>query len=157
VDRAIEMIKNFSIEYGLKALLCIVLLLIGLKVIKMVVKHIHKLLEKKKVDPTIINFTSSFLNIGLKILLVIVLLGIFGVGITSFVAILGAVSFALGLALQGSLSNFAAGVILLILKPFKVGNFVEISGLMGTVFAIEIFSTVLKTPDNKTITQTSHT
>lgn len=157
MDRAIEMIKNFSIEYGLKALLCIVLLLIGLKVIKMVVKHIHKLLEKKKVDPTIINFTSSFLNIGLKILLVIVLLGIFGVGITSFVAILGAVSFALGLALQGSLSNFAAGVILLILKPFKVGNFVEISGLMGTVFAIEIFSTVLKTPDNKTITQTSHT
>ena len=151
MEKALEMVKDFALEYGLKAVLCIVLLLIGLKVIKLIVKRIHTMMEKRKVDQTIIRFTTSLLSIGFKTLLVIALLGTFGVGVTSFVAIIGAISFAVGLALQGSLSNFAAGVILLILRPFKVGDYVEVSGLNGTVASIEIFSTILKTPDNKTI------
>lgn len=146
-----DTLKLLALEYGIKAILCIVLLLIGLKVIKTLVNRIHKVLEKKDVDPTIVRFSCSMIKVSLKILLVLALLGTFDIGVTSFVAVLGAASFAVGLALQGSLSNFAAGVILLILRPFKVGDFVEVNGLMGSVASIEIFSTVLKTPDNKTI------
>lgn len=147
----LEIIKDVAIQYGLKAILFIVLLLVGLKAIKIISNKVDKILHKKAVDITIVKFTSSMLRIALKILLVVVLLSTFDIGVTSFVAILGAASFAVGLALQGSLANFAAGVILLILRPFKVGDFVEVNGLMGTVSTIEIFSTILKTPDNKTI------
>jgi len=145
------MLKLLAITYGLKTILCIILLVVGLKIIKYIGKKLHKVMEKKDVDATIVRFTCSLVKIVLKIILLITLLGIFDIGVTSFVAILGAASFAVGLALQGSLSNFAAGVILLVLRPFKVGDFVEVNGLMGTVSTIEIFSTILKTPDNKTI------
>lgn len=147
----LETIKDAAVDYGLKAIVFIVLLIVGLTVIKVIVKKLHNVLDKKQTDPTIVKFTCSMVRVSLKILLVIALLGTFGIGMTSFVAILGAASFAVGLALQGSLANFAAGVILLILRPFKVGDFVEVNGLMGTVSTIEIFSTILKTPDNKTI------
>lgn len=146
-----EMIKGNILEYGIKVILCIVLLIIGMKVIKVITNRLHKSMEKRAVDATIMNFATSLFKGMMKILLVLAILNTVGVGVTSFVAILGAVSFAIGMALQGSLSNFAAGVIILVLKPFVVGDFVEISGLSGSVSKIEIFSTVLKTPDNKTI------
>lgn len=151
IKDAFEVIKGSILEYGLKVVLCLVLLIVGLKVVSIIVKRVHKHMVKKEVDPTIVQFTSSLLKIVLRVLLVLAILGTMGVAVTSFVAILGAASFAIGMALQGSLSNFAAGVIILILRPFKVGDFVELSGLSGSVSSIQVFSTVLKTPDNKTI------
>lgn len=151
IKDGLDVIKGTIMEYGLLVIIAIVLLFVGLKVIKGVVKRIHKHMEKKNVDPTIVTFTSTLLNVGLKILLILALLSTMGFDVMSFVAILGAASFAIGMALQGSLSNFAAGVILLILRPFKVGDFVELNGLSGTVSGIQVFSTFLKTPDNKTI------
>lgn len=148
---AFEAVKGTVLEYGLKVILCIVFLLIGLKIIKVIVKRIHKLMEKNDVDKTVTKFTSSMVNIILKILLIIALAGTLGVKETSFVAILGAVGFAIGMALQGSLANFAAGIILLVLRPIKIGDFVEIAGVTGSVSSIQVFSTELKTVDNKTI------
>lgn len=146
-----EVLKGPVLEYGLKVILCIVLLLIGLKVIKGIVKKLHKGMEKKDIDKTVVNFASSLTNILLKLVLVIALAATLGIEATSFVAILGAVSFAIGMALQGSLANFAAGIILLILRPIKIGDFVELAGSSGTISSIQVFSTELKTPDNKTI------
>jgi len=150
-SEAFEAVKGTVLEYGLKVILCIVFLLIGLKVIKVIVKRIHKIMEKKDVDETVTKFASSMTNIVLKILLVVALAGTLGVKETSFVAILGATGFAIGMALQGSLANFAAGILLLVLRPIKIGDFVEVAGMTGSVSSIQVFSTELKTPDNKTI------
>lgn len=146
-----EQITANILSYGLQVIVTIILLVIGLKIIKAVVNRVKKSMEKKDVDPTIIQFSTSLAGIILKILLVLALLATVGVEVTSFIAILGAASFAVGMALQGSLANFAAGVILLILRPFKVGDFVELNGLTGVVSSIQVFSTILKTPDNKTV------
>lgn len=151
IKEGFDAIKGTIMEYGLLVIISIVALFIGLKVIKFIVKRVHKIMEKKEVDPTIMQFTSTVLNVALKIALVIGLLATMGFDVMSFVAILGAASFAVGMALQGSLSNFAAGVVILVLRPFKVGDFVELNGLKGSVNGIQIFSTILKTPDNKTI------
>jgi small conductance mechanosensitive channel len=146
-----DAIKGTIVEYGLLVIIAIVMLLVGLKVIKFIVKRVHRTMEKKGVDPTIVQFTESLLKIILKIALIIAMLSTVGFEVTSFVAVLGAAGFAVGMALQGTLSNFAAGVIILVLRPFKVGDFVELGGLTGTVNSITVFSTILKTPDNKTI------
>jgi len=150
-SEAFEAVKGTVLEYGMKVILCIIFLLIGLKVIKVIVKRLHKLMEKKNVDKTVTKFASSMVNIVLKVLLVVALAGTLGVKETSFVAILGATGFAVGMALQGSLANFAAGIILLILRPIKIGDFVEVAGMTGTVSVIQVFSTELKTLDNKTV------
>lgn len=150
-SEAFEALKGTALEFAVNIVLCVLLLLIGLKVIKVIVKKLHKFMEKKGVDETVNNFASSMTKIVLKVLLVLALAGTLGIEATSFVAILGAVSFAIGMALQGSLANFAAGIILLILRPIKIGDFVEVSGMTGSVSKIQVFSTELKTPDNKTI------
>jgi len=150
-DFNFDAIKELIVTYGMKVILCILLLIIGFKIISTIVKRVHKTLEKKGVDATVNNFASSLTNITLKVLLVVALAGTLGVKETSFVAILGAVGFAVGMALQGSLGNFAAGVILLVLRPIKIGDFVEVAGMTGSVSSIQVFSTELKTPDNKTI------
>lgn len=151
IKEGFESIKGSIIQYGLKVILAVIILLVGLRVIKFIVKRVHKGMEKRDVDPTIVQFTESLLSIVLKIALVLALLKTVGFEVTSFVAVLGAASFALGLALQGSLSNFAAGVIILVLRPIRIGDYVEMAGTAGSVSSIKVFSTVLKTPDNKTI------
>lgn len=151
IREGFDAIKGTIMEYGLLVIISIVVLFIGLRVIKVIVKRIKKMMLKKEVDTTIVEFTSSLVNVLLKVVLVIVLLATMGFDVMSFVAILGAVSFAIGMALQGSLANFAAGIVILVLRPFKVSDFVELNGLTGTVSNIQVFSTVLKTPDNKTI------
>lgn len=148
---SLEFIKELILTKGISVIICLILLLIGFKVIKIITKHTSSLMRKRKLDDTVTKFVTSLMNITLKVLLVISLAGTLGVKETSFVAVLGAVGFAVGMALQGSLSNFAAGVILLILRPIKVGDFVEVAGMTGSVHEIQVFSTILKTPDNKTI------
>lgn len=129
----------------------IIVLIIGLWVIKRVVKSVRKLMKKKEIDPSLVPFLTSLLRFGLQALLIISVVSMVGIEMTSFVAVLGAAGLAVGLALQGSLSNFAGGVMILIFKPFKVGDYIEGGGHAGTVNAIQVFHTILKTPDNVTI------
>ncbi len=145
--KAIELIMS----YGPKLLLAIVVLLIGLWIIKLVVKALRKALEKGGVEISLQRFLTSLVSILLKALLFISVASMIGIASASFVAIMGAAVFAVGMALSGNLSNFAGGVLILLLKPFKVGDFINAQGHAGTVHAIQVFHTILKTPDNKTI------
>lgn len=146
-DQAITLI----IQYGPNLVLAILTLVIGLWVIKAVVKALKRTFEKKEYDPSLETFILSLTRMLLKVMLVISVVGMIGVEMTSFIAILGAAGLAVGLALSGTLQNFAGGVMILLFKPFKVGDVLEAQGFIGKVNAIQIFNTILKTPDNKTI------
>lgn len=138
-------------EYAPKVLLAIIVLIVGLRIIKMLVKVSTKALAKAKTEETLQRFLGNLVSWILKILLFISVAQMFGVETTSFVAILGAAGLAVGLALQGTLANFAGGVLILIFKPYKVGDLVEGQGELGVVKEIQIFTTVLLTPENKTV------
>ncbi len=142
---------GFLIEYGVQFIVAIVLLLAGFWIIKKIVKAIKKVMVKSKVDDTLIPFLLSLVSMSLKILLVISVISYFGIPMTSFVALIAAAGLAVGMALSGTLQNFAGGVILLIIKPFKVGDFIEAQGYMGVVNEIQIFNTILTTTDNKRV------
>ncbi len=142
---------SIYLVYVWKLLLAIIILLVGFWVIKRVVKGIKKVMQAKSVDETLIPFLLSLISVTLKALLLIVVISYVGIPMTSFVALLGAAGLAIGMALSGTLQNFAGGVILLILKPFKVGDFIEAQGYMGVVNEIQIFNTILTTPDNKRV------
>lgn len=144
-------VYDLAITYGLKILLAVVTLIIGLWIIKLVMKAIGRNLEKRDVDATLRQFLGSLLSMLLKIMLIISVISMLGVEMTSFVAILAAAGFAIGMALSGTLQNFAGGAMIVIFRPFKVGDFIDAQGYMGTVKEIQIFNTILKTPDNKTI------
>jgi small conductance mechanosensitive channel len=146
-SKAIELLMS----YGPKLLLAIIVLLIGLWLIKILVKAFKKVLENAGTDVSLQKFLSSLVSVLLKALLLISVASMIGIATTSFVAILGAAGLAIGLALQGTLANFAGGVLILLFKPFKVGDFINAQGHAGTVHEIQIFNTILKTPDNKTI------
>lgn len=151
MEEIVENLKNLVAEYGLKVLGAIAILVIG-KIVAGALRNILvKMMEKSKVEKTLISFVSSVSYVGLMAFIIIAALGKLGVQTTSFVAILGAAGLAIGLALQGSLSNFAAGVLMIIFKPFKVGDFIEAAGTMGVVEEIGIFTTTIKSPDNKKI------
>ncbi len=147
----IETAPDLIIKYGGQLVLAIVVLLIGLWVVKIIVNAIGRSMEKKNTDASLRPFIKSLISALLKVLVVISVMSLVGIPMTSFIAILGAAGLAVGLALSGTLQNFAGGVMLLIFKPFKVGDFIEAQGFMGTVHEIQIFNTILKTPDNKTI------
>lgn len=131
--------------------LAIIALFIGLRVIKWIGGLAGRYLEKIEIDKTLKPFLLSLVTTVLKVLLLISVITILGIDTTSFVAVIAAAGFAIGLAFQGSLANFAGGVLLLTLRPFKVGDFVEAGGFMGTVQSIQILHTELTTPDNKLI------
>ncbi len=146
-DMAVDLIT----VYGLRMLTAIVVLVIGLWIIRAVVRGLGRRMEKSNTDASLSKFLLSLVGVMLKIMLVISVASMIGIEMTSFIAILGAAGLAVGLALQGSLANFAGGVLVLLFKPYKVGDFIDAAGFMGTVNEIQIFNTVLKTPDNKTI------
>ena len=137
--------------WGLRLVYAVIILIVGLWIIKRIDKLVRKNLVKKKIEASLSSFLISLLDITLKILLVITMASMLGIQMTSFIAILGAAGLAVGLALSGTLQNFAGSVIILIFKPFKVGDFIEAQGHMGTVKEIQIFNTILNTPDNKQI------
>lgn len=151
LSEIMTVVTDLAVKYGLKLLLALVTLIIGLWIIKGIMKAIGRNMEKKDVDATVRQFVSSLLSMLLKVMLVIAVISMVGVEMTSFVAILAAAGFAIGMALSGTLQNFAGGVMLIIFKPFKAGDFIEAQGYTGTVKEIQIFNTILKTPDNKTI------
>ncbi len=142
---------DLAVEYGPNLILTIIVLIVGLWIIKSVIKAINKTMERTDVDLSLRKFLSSLFGILLKVLLLISVASMVGIATTSFIAILGAAGLAVDLALQGGLANFADGVLILIFKPIKVGDFIDAQGYMGTVNEIAIFTTILKTPDNKTV------
>ncbi len=153
-----ERIENYTniimqklVDYGPKLILAILTLWLGLRIIKSLVKLTEKNMAKSSLDPTLIKFVSNLIAWGLKVLLIVSCASMIGIETTSFVAILGAAGLAIGLALQGALANFAGGVLLMIFKPYKVGDVISAQGETGGVKAIQIFTTVLLNPDNETI------
>ncbi|WP_408004495.1 MULTISPECIES: mechanosensitive ion channel family protein [Pseudomonas] len=138
-------------EYGSRLLLALLTLAIGWWVINKVTYRLGKLLALRNADLALQGFISSLVNIILKILLVVSVASMIGIETTSFVAAIGAAGLAIGLALQGSLANFAGGVLILLFRPFRLGDWIEAQGVAGTVDSIQIFHTVLRTGDNKTV------
>jgi small conductance mechanosensitive channel len=147
----IDQITEMTLNYAPQVLIALLSLIVGFWLIGWITKRISKTMEKSNVDATIRPFLISLVNVGLKVLLLLSVASMFGVQTTSFLAVLGAMAFAIGLALQGSLGNFASGVMILLFKPYKVGDLVEIQGYTGNVSEIQIFNTLLLTPDNKTV------
>ncbi|MCB1684299.1 MAG: mechanosensitive ion channel [Pseudomonadales bacterium] len=147
MDIGIEM----AMSYGPKLVLALVVLFVGLWVINRFVRLIGKGMERSNTEPTLAKFLSNLVSVGFKALLLISVASMIGIETTSFIAILGAAGLAVGLALQGSLANFAGGVLVLMFRPFKVGDFIDAQGVSGTVSEIGIFHTVIKTGDNKVI------
>lgn len=150
VSNLSERLFHLLTVYGLRVIYAVVILIVGRWVAKAVTRFIRRIMSKN-VDGTVTNFVASLSYIALLAFVIIAALHQLGIQTTSFIAILGAAGLAIGLALQGSLSNFAAGVLMIIFKPFKDGDYVEGGGTAGTVEKIEIFSTQLITPDNKTV------
>lgn len=145
-DQAIEL----TMAYGPKFILAILTLIIGLWLIKRLVKTADRHFTSKA-DPTLGQFMSSVASVLLKAMLLIAVASMIGIETTSFIAVLGAAGLAVGLALQGSLSNFAGGVLILLFKPFKVGDLIQAQGFIATVKEIQIFNTILKTADNRIV------
>jgi small conductance mechanosensitive channel len=145
-----EMI-DFGVDIGINIIIALVILFIGFRLAKFFSRMIKKVLERRGSDKGLISFMGSLVNGLIKVLTVVTVFSQLGIEMTSFVAILGAAGLAIGLAFSGTLSNFAGGVIILLLKPFKVGDYIEAQGESGTVTEIQIFHSILLTPDNKTI------
>ncbi len=143
--------QELLLLYVPKVVLAIVVLLVGLWLIRLLVRAVEKALQSRDVEPSLVPFVKGLVGGVLKVMLVLSVVQMIGVETTSFIAVLAAAGLAIGLALSGTLQNFAGGVMLLLLKPFKVGDFIEAQGHSGTVRQIQIFHTILTTPDNKTI------
>jgi len=145
----LEALQAFGVEYGARVIGALAILIIGIFIAKQIKKVIIKLMQRSKVDPTLISFVSSLSYVAMQVFVIVAALEKLSIKTTSFVAILGAAGLAVGLALQGSLSNFAAGVLMIVFKPFTVGQVVDAGGVLGTVREIGIFTTVIDTLDNK--------
>lgn len=146
-----DYITTIVAPYLGRILLAILVWFAGRKIIKLLVEFMERRVRKVHVDDSLHSFLSPLVRIVLKILLVLTVAATLGIEITTFAAIIGAASFAVGLAFQGSLANFAGGILILLLKPFKVGDFVETVGFSGTVKEIQVFHTILQTPDNQKV------
>ncbi len=151
MENLIAQASSFIYTYAPSVIGAILTLIIGLWIIGWVTGMVDRLMAKRGVDETVRPFLKSLISVGLKIMLLLAVASKFGVETTSFVAIFGALAFAIGMALQGSLGHFASGVLLLIFKPYRVGDLVTVGGETGTVKEIQIFNTVLATLDNKRI------
>lgn len=152
MDFDLQQITDLIIGYAPKVVGAIITLIIGFWIIGRITSMVKKNMTRRGIDETIRPFLTSLVSVGLKVLLLLSVASMFGIETTSFVAIFGALAFAIGMALQGSLGHFASGVLLLIFKPYKVGDLVSIGGgNVGTVEAIQVFNTILLTLDNKKI------
>ena len=151
MDAIINNLSNKSVDFVLKMLAALLVLIIGFKIVSVIEKKLKKPLKFSKLDPTVKTFMISFLTVGLKVLIVVIVLSIVGVPMASLVTIIGSCAVAIGLALQGGLSNIAGSLMILIFKPFKVGDFISTNGMDGTVKAITMFYTTITTIDNKIV------
>lgn len=148
---ASEFIHDLLFKDVPRIIIALIVLWIGLKLVKLLLKAMRRLMEKKQIDVSLQSFLISLTDIALKVMIIIAVLGMIGIQTTSFIAVLGAAGLAVGMALQGTLQNFAGGVIILLLKPFRVGDYIDAAGVQGTVKNIQIFNTIVETPDKKMV------
>ncbi|MDD4514331.1 mechanosensitive ion channel domain-containing protein [Massilibacteroides sp.] len=146
-----ETLLREGAELGFSILKALIVFAIGKLLITLLNKLFRRILTKRKIDPSVKSFLSSLVNITLTILLIISVIGALGIQTTSFAALIASAGVAIGVALSGNLSNFAGGIVILLFKPFRVGDYIEAQGIGGTVEAIQIFHTILNTADNKQI------
>lgn len=146
------LIETYLLPWGSKILLALLIFIVGRMVARLAARGVGKALTSAHLDPILVNFAGAVVNTALLVLVIIFALSQLGLDTTSLVALVGAAGLAVGLALKDSLSHFAAGVMLIVFRPFKLGDYVEVGGVAGSVDKISIFSTRLKTPDNKVVT-----
>ena len=151
LEQVIQQVITFCVDAGKSILLAAVIFIAGRFIISVINRLVAQMMERRKIDATIQSFLRSFINILLTILLLISVVSALGVNTTSFAALLASAGVAVGMALSGNLQNLAGGLIILLFKPYKVGDYVDAQGVSGTVKEIQIFHTVLTTPDNKII------
>ena len=149
LDEFIEQVIIMGTEAGKSILLAAVVAIVGYYIVRFINNLVARILERRNVEPTVQSFLKSFVNITLLILLILTVVSTLGVNTTSLAALLASAGLAVGMALSGNLQNLAGGIILLLFKPYKVGDYIEAQGVSGTVKAIQIFHTILTTPDNK--------
>jgi len=145
------LLQTTGVEFGINLVTALVIFVVGRWIIGILVRGLKTLMQKQEVDKTLETFVSNLVRMVLLVFVIIAAIGALGVQTTSLIAVLGAAGLAVGLALQGSLSNFAAGVLIVLFRPYKVGDYVEAAGIGGTVEGVAILTTKFKTPDNKTI------
>lgn len=151
-QEAMRQLGTDMIQFGLKLLLAFVIYIIGIWVIRLVKKGLAKLFEKRNTDKTVASFVSSFASVVMTILLIVISISTLGINTTSLAALLAGGGVAIGMALSGTLQNFAGGLLILAFKPFKVGDFIEAQGYAGTVTEMSIVSTRITLPDNRSVT-----
>jgi small conductance mechanosensitive channel len=150
-DKALETMMQYCVTFGKNLLAAIVIYFVGRFIISKLTRLVRAVMQKKQIEPSLYSFLDSFLTICLHFVLVIAIVGVLGIETSSFVALFASAGVAIGMALSGTLQNFAGGVMILLFRPFRVGDFIEAQGYSGTVNQIQIFSTILTTVDNQTI------
>jgi len=151
VTELIQQLIELGVQAGKSLLVALLIFVVGRFLVKLINKLVAQMMERRKVEPTIASFVKSFVNILLMVLLVITVVSALGVNTTSFAALLASAGVAVGMALSGNLQNLAGGILLLLFKPYKVGDYISAQGVEGTVKGIQIFHTILTTVDNKEI------
>ena len=147
----IDILKTTGIDLAINVVTALAIFIIGRWVASIVTKAVRTLMQKKEVDKTLETFVTNLVRMVLMVFVIIAAIGAVGIQTTSIIAVLGAAGLAVGLALQGSLSNFAAGVLIVLFRPYKVGDWVEAAGVSGSVVSVQILTTILKTGDNKQV------
>ena len=151
LDTLTTKLIDLSVSLGSKLVIALIVFFIGRWLIKKINRLVVRIMEKRQVEASLFSFTRSLVSITLNFIFVIVLIGILGIETSSFIALFASAGVAVGMALSGTLQNFAGGVMILLFKPFKVGDFIEAQGQSGTVKEIQIFNTIMATADNKVI------
>lgn len=150
-DHALSDLTSYAITFGKNILIALMVFFIGRFIVKHIVKLAKAVMQKNKIEASLFSFAESFISITLNFVLALVIISILGIETSSFVALFASAGVAIGMALSGTLQNFAGGVMVLIFHPYKVGDYIEAQGYAGTVKQIQIFNTILVTPDNQTI------
>lgn len=144
-------VMEYLVQFGKNVLVALIVYFVGRFIIKYAIKALRKVTQKRQVEASLTSFLNSLVSISLNLLLAIIIIGILGIDTSSFLAVFASAGIAVGMALSGTLQNFAGGVLILMLKPYKVGDYIEAQGFGGTVREIQIFNTVLTTPDNQIV------
>lgn len=151
LDIVIQNLIDSGISAGKHIIAAVVIFIVGRFIIKLINRLVASILQRRHIETSVQTFLSSLVNIILTILLIITVIGALGVNTTSFAALIASAGVAIGMALSGNLQNFAGGLIILLFKPYRVGDFIDVCGVQGTVSAVQIFHTILLTPDNKAV------
>ena len=150
-DSIVAMLSTTGVDFGIRVVTAIAIFYIGRLIVSLLTRGLHKLMEKQEVDKTLETFVCNLVRVALLAFVVVAAINSLGVQTASFIAVLGAAGLAVGLALQGSLSNFAAGVLIVMFRPYKVGDWIEAAGVSGSVLEVQILTTAMKTGDNKRV------